>query len=167
MSFHPLSGSIGNNASKGGVKDWLTIKRLRTEPGEPEQDAQRLQDATANTDPEAEMKKAAGFRQRPLDPKTGTDYVRLAPMVFSVVLRLLPMVEAPAMMATEMRAAIRPYSIAVAPDSFLTKRATSFMVMLLGSTCFYTLGDQVVPDLTIAIYKGRVENRLILIANKT
>ena len=34
---------------------------------------------------------------------------------------------APPMIATEISAAIRPYSMAVAPDSFLKKRATSFM----------------------------------------
>src|SRR3954464_15594859 len=54
------------------------------------------------------------------------------PAEFSVVAMLvnfafsaLPRVPAPTMMASAMRAAIRPYSIAVAPDSFLTKRAKS------------------------------------------
>jgi hypothetical protein len=33
-------------------------------------------------------------------------------------------------MATEMRAAIRPYSMAVAPDSHFAKRTRVFMILL-------------------------------------
>ena len=43
----------------------------------------------------------------------------------------VPTAVAPPMMATEMSAAIKPYSMAVAPDSFLRKRATSLMPVLL------------------------------------
>jgi hypothetical protein len=40
-------------------------------------------------------------------------------MLPKLVFSLVPIVLTAAMMATEMPAAIRPYSIAVAPDSFL------------------------------------------------
>ena len=42
---------------------------------------------------------------------------RAVPTELKVVLRLPPTVVTAPMMTTEMRAAIRPYSIAVAPDS--------------------------------------------------
>ena len=45
-----------------------------------------------------------------------------------VVLIEVPTWPTTVMMATPMRAAIRPYSIAVAPDSHLTKRAKTFFM---------------------------------------
>ena len=51
-------------------------------------------------------------------------------MLLNVVLRLLPSVVAPAIRATEIRAAIRPYSIAVAPDSSFRKRAKILDMLL-------------------------------------
>jgi len=56
-------------------------------------------------------------------------------MLLKVVLSVLPRVVAPAMMATEIRAAIRPYSIAVAPDSSFRKREKSLDIDLLHSLC--------------------------------
>lgn len=51
-----------------------------------------------------------------------TAVLSLVPIVVNVVPSVLPRLPTPATMATEMRAAIRPYSIAVAPDSSLRKR---------------------------------------------
>src|SRR5215467_9519880 len=56
-------------------------------------------------------------------------------MLVNFVLRVLPMPLTTAMMATEMPAAMRPYSMAVAPDSSFTKRVTRvFIAGLLRST---------------------------------
>src|SRR6516165_5809945 len=57
-------------------------------------------------------------------------------MLLNVVISLVPRPFTTAMIATEMPAAIRPYSIAVAPDSSFTKRETRvFMRMApLGPT---------------------------------
>ena len=52
-------------------------------------------------------------------------------MLVNNVFKPVPHAVAPPMIATEIRAAIRPYSIAVAPDSFFTKRAISFILVLL------------------------------------
>jgi hypothetical protein len=52
-------------------------------------------------------------------------YFSWVEMLLKLVLSLVPIVLTTAMMATEMPAAIRPYSIAVAPDSFL-RNATIF-----------------------------------------
>lgn len=49
-------------------------------------------------------------------------------MLLNVVFRLVPIVLTAAMMATEMPAAIRPYSMAVAPLSSFRKRRTSFFM---------------------------------------
>ncbi len=49
-------------------------------------------------------------------------------MLLNVVLRLVPRVFTATMMATDMPAAIRPYSIAVAPLSSFRKRRTSFLI---------------------------------------
>jgi hypothetical protein len=46
-------------------------------------------------------------------------YFSWVEMLVNLVFRLVPIVLTTAMMATEMPAAIRPYSMAVAPDSFL------------------------------------------------
>ena len=45
-----------------------------------------------------------------------------------VALSLVPRPCTTAMIATEMPAAIRPYSMAVAPDSSFTKRLTRFFI---------------------------------------
>src|SRR5208282_4747753 len=49
-------------------------------------------------------------------------------MLLNVVLRFVPRVLTTAMIATEMPAAIRPYSIAVAPLSSVRKHRTSFFI---------------------------------------
>ncbi|KWF76747.1 hypothetical protein WL93_27190 [Burkholderia diffusa] len=50
------------------------------------------------------------------------------PIFEKVLLRLDPTDEAPAMMATAIRPAIRPYSIAVTPSSSLRKRLMSAFI---------------------------------------
>jgi hypothetical protein len=52
-------------------------------------------------------------------------------MLLNVVFNLVPRPFTTAMIATEMPAAIRPYSMAVAPDSSFTKRETR--VFIVGS----------------------------------
>src|SRR5262245_41647704 len=49
----------------------------------------------------------------------------------NLAFRLVPMPLTTAMIASEMPAAIRPYSIAVAPDSSFTKRANRFFITQL------------------------------------
>lgn len=56
-------------------------------------------------------------------------------IAWNVVFNLLPRVVAPVMSATEISAAIRPYSIAVAPDSSLTKRAKILVMETLLVCC--------------------------------
>jgi hypothetical protein len=51
-------------------------------------------------------------------------------MLLNVVFKLVPSVFTTAMMATEIPAAIRPYSMAVAPRSSFKKRRTRFMNIL-------------------------------------
>ena len=46
----------------------------------------------------------------------------------NLVFKVLPRPLTAAIMASEMPAAIRPYSMAVAPDSFFTKRAIRFFI---------------------------------------
>jgi hypothetical protein len=50
------------------------------------------------------------------------DYFSCVEMLEKVVLSLVPMPFTTAMIATEMPAAMRPYSMAVAPDSSFKKR---------------------------------------------
>src|SRR5580698_1214958 len=62
-------------------------------------------------------------------------YLRAVETLEKVFFRLVPRPWTTAMIATEMPAAMRPYSIAVAPDSSFTKRAKRvFMSWLLRST---------------------------------
>ena len=49
-------------------------------------------------------------------------------MLLNVVLRFVPRVFTATMIATEMPAAMRPYSMAVAPLSSFRKRQTSFLI---------------------------------------
>lgn len=53
--------------------------------------------------------------------KTRASYFRLVEIVVNVVFNWVPKPFTTAMIATEMPAAINPYSIAVAPDSFFRK----------------------------------------------
>src|SRR5690606_34997500 len=74
----------------------------------------------------------------------------------------LPSVEAPAVMARAIRAAIRPYSMAVAPDSSLAKRAKSLVMMssllhMVHSTTVNILGC---VDRMGGTYAGAVANGL-------
>lgn len=50
-------------------------------------------------------------------------------MLVNTELRLVPTVDSAAIAATEMRAAIKPYSIAVAPDSSFITEKRAFIVM--------------------------------------
>ena len=56
------------------------------------------------------------------------DYFSWLEMLVNVALRLVPRVFTTAMIATEMPAAIRPYSMAVAPLSSFKKRRTNFLI---------------------------------------
>src|SRR5690349_18273567 len=87
-------------------------------------------------------------------------------MLVKLAFRVVPMQVTTAMMATEMAAAMRPYSLAVAPDSSFTKRETRvFIAGLLRSTWLsdtpsgprYDPSDQ---NMT-AGYRGRVAIKLI------
>jgi hypothetical protein len=55
------------------------------------------------------------------DPVSGNRYFSAVETDPNVVLRLVPVPLSPAMMATPIPDAIRPYSMAVAPDSSLKK----------------------------------------------
>ena len=61
-------------------------------------------------------------------PSDEGDYFISFERLSKVVFRLVPRAPAPTMMATPISEAIRPYSMAVAPDSFLAKRAISFFM---------------------------------------
>src|SRR2546430_11680392 len=65
---------------------------------------------------------------RPLLCFRDTAYFRLVEMNWNLVLRVVPMPLTATMITTEIPAAIRPYSMAVAPDSSFTKRATRFFI---------------------------------------
>ena len=58
------------------------------------------------------------------------NYFRELLMDVNMPLRLLPRPLTIAIMAREMPAAIRPYSIAVAPESFRQKLKTDFFILL-------------------------------------
>ena len=59
------------------------------------------------------------------------DYLSWVEMLVNVVVRLVPRVLTAAMIATEMPAAIRPYSMAVAPLSFFRKLRISRLTEIL------------------------------------
>jgi hypothetical protein len=66
---------------------------------------------------------------RGLNVKKSTDaYFSEVLIEVNLAFRLLPRPLTTAIMASEMPAAIRPYSMAVAPDSFFTKRAIRFFI---------------------------------------
>src|SRR3569832_600712 len=70
----------------------------------------------------AKSKEAA--RGRPLanlERSKNSDYLSWSETLLKLVFSLVPIVFTTAMIATEIPAAIRPYSIAVAPDSFFRK----------------------------------------------
>ena len=52
-------------------------------------------------------------------------------IVLNLLLRLVPTAVTAPMMTTAIRAAIRPYSMAVAPDSSFMKRVTNFDMSLV------------------------------------
>src|SRR5436305_13217851 len=74
-----------------------------------------------------QTRKAPGS-PRPLLCSRDTAYFRLVEMNSNLVLRVVPMPLTATMITTEIPAAIRPYSMAVAPDSSFTKRATRFFI---------------------------------------
>src|SRR5258705_985817 len=61
-------------------------------------------------------------------PVGRADYFSAVWTLVKVVFSLEPRPETTVMIATEMPAAIRPYSMAVAPDSSFTKHASSFFM---------------------------------------
>ena len=67
-----------------------------------------------------------GGRSRKYSPRP---YFSVARQLLKVVDSLVPTAVTPVMMTTAMRAAIRPYSMAVAPDSSRTKREMRFMLV--------------------------------------
>src|ERR1041385_3338876 len=101
-------------------------------------------------------------RQPPLrsHPNERADYFRSVTMVLNVAFSLEPSAVAPPIIATAMRTAIRPYSMAVAPDSSRTKRAIRFDMK--ASTCltpvYESAGFEDGPSLDIAesLYADRL-----------
>src|SRR6478672_2846022 len=87
-------------------------------------------------------------------------HLRLEPTLVKVVLSLEPIVVMAAMAATAMSEAIRPYSMAVAPDSSLMKRAkTVFMaVPFMGLRVRLRAGDAGARSLEVGtdVGEGRV-----------
>src|SRR4029453_238061 len=82
-------------------------------------------------------------RKRPRDHRglccafRDTGYCNLVEMSSNFVLRMVPIPLTATMITTEIPAAIRPDSMAVAPDSSFTKRAIRFFTGLnLLSTCW-------------------------------
>src|SRR5262249_55551342 len=67
---------------------------------------------------------AGGFQRT---SKPHGDYLSWVEMLLNLPLRVLPMVFTVAMITTEMPAAIKPYSIAVAPDSSFRNARTRVM----------------------------------------
>ena len=63
------------------------------------------------------------------DSQAHQPYFRLDETLLKVPPSLVPTLVTPAIMATAMRAAMRPYSIAVAPDSFFIRRTMVFIAL--------------------------------------
>src|SRR5688572_26072428 len=91
-------------------------------------------------------------------------------MLVKVALSFEPMPCTTAMIATEMPAAMRPYSMAVAPDSSFTKRVTRFFMFnsiggLLGRPCImHPNGALLAPGL-ISSKKDQVLMGLTMVVN--
>ena len=66
----------------------------------------------------AQTKSGGAFRHRRFEISDEKSYLRLDDTFWNVLLSLVPMLVIAPMAATAMRAAIRPYSMAVAPFSF-------------------------------------------------
>src|SRR5262249_41693331 len=75
-------------------------------------------------------------------PEGANAYFRADETDVKVVFSLPPRVVTTVMIATEMPAAMRPYSMAVAPDSSFANLTSVFMTLLLRSTrgCLFELG---------------------------
>jgi hypothetical protein len=71
--------------------------------------------------------------------------------VEKVVFKLVPRAWTVAMIATAMPAAMRPYSIAVAPVSSAKKRITSVVIWISSVLTMYLYVARVVADLTSSI----------------
>src|SRR6185437_5506386 len=56
------------------------------------------------------------------------DYLSWVEMLVNLAFNVVPRPLTTAMIATEIPAAMRPYSMAVAPDSFFTKRTNRFFI---------------------------------------
>jgi putative ABC transport system substrate-binding protein len=65
---------------------------------------------------------------RELQAAAATQGASAVAMVWNLAVRFTPTVLTTVMIATEMPAAMRPYSMAVAPDSFFTKRTKRFFI---------------------------------------
>src|SRR5262244_3339367 len=96
------------------------------------------------------QKKGSSREAGALGKLADTDAAYLRPFctVVNVPLRLVPTFFTTVMMATEMPAAMRPYSMAVAPDSSFTKRLTRvFITWLLRCTrgCLSSVGQPLFP----------------------
>ena len=80
-----------------------------------------------------------------------TNYFNEVETVEKVVFKLVPRAWTVAMIATAIPAAIRPYSIAVAPVSFARKRLTSVVMMSSSVLTVALYVARVVADLTASI----------------
>jgi hypothetical protein len=69
-------------------------------------------------------KKSRIIRPGPLEPVFSTTYLSAFDIVVNVVFKCVPRPFTTGIITTEMPAAIKPYSIAVAPDSSRTNRLT-------------------------------------------
>jgi len=66
----------------------------------------------------------------------GVAFTRCSATLLNVAERLLPSVVAATIIATEIRAAIKPYSIAVAPESSVIKDLILFILLYHFIKCF-------------------------------
>ena len=67
-------------------------------------------------------------------------------MLLNVEFRLVPMLFTATMITMEIPAAIRQYSMAVAPDSLFKKRETMVFISLLLGPCTLVDRDPLMPD---------------------
>jgi len=86
---------------------------------------QRRSSRTAADCADWKTKKAANERRPPSQLSCVECYFSCVEMLPKLVFSLVPMPFTAAIIATEMPAAMRPYSMAVAPDSFFQNRVSS------------------------------------------
>src|SRR5580704_18304618 len=101
-----------------------------------------------------ETRKGSGTRPEPSRNRVNEAYLRAVETLEKVFFRLVPRPWTTAMIATEIPAAMRPYSMAVAPDSSFTKRAKRvFMSWLLKVHTWLSERDPA------AVFSGRLDHR--------